>query len=47
MFSDDKSMPEDLQIALKLADISDEISMQRYQAIDLVIETKPDLTPVS
>jgi histidinol-phosphatase len=47
MFSDDKSMPEDLQIALKLADISDEISIQRYQAIDLVIETKPDFTPVS
>ena len=37
----------DLELALKLADIADEISMARYQAIDLVVETKPDLTPVS
>ena len=47
MFNSKESMPEDLKIALKLADIADQISMQRYQAIDLVIETKPDLTPVS
>lgn len=47
MFSDDKSTPSDLEIALQLADIADEISMQRYLAIDLIVETKPDLTPVS
>ena len=47
MFSQGKSAPSDLEIALKLADIADEISMQRYLAIDLVVETKPDLTPVS
>lgn len=47
MFSQGKSAPSDLEIALKLADMADEISMQRYLAIDLVVETKPDLTPVS
>lgn len=47
MFSQGKSAPSDLEIALNLADIADEISMQRYLAIDLVVETKPDLTPVS
>lgn len=47
MFSQGNSAPSDLEIALKLADIADEISMQRYLAIDLIVETKPDLTPVS
>ena len=47
MFSQGNSALSDLEIALKLADIADEISMQRYLAIDLVVETKPDLTPVS
>ena len=47
MFSTESSAPSDLSIALNLADIADQISMQRYQAIDLVVETKPDLTPVS
>ena len=36
-----------LELALELADIADEITMRRFRASDLVVETKPDLTPVS
>lgn len=38
---------DDLKIALDLADRADEITMARFQASDLVVESKPDLTPVS
>jgi histidinol-phosphatase len=37
----------DLELALELADIADEISSARFRASDLVIETKPDATPVT
>lgn len=37
----------DLAVALELADIADRITMARFQATDLVVESKPDLTPVS
>ncbi len=37
----------DLALAMRLADLADSISMARYQALDLVIETKPDATPVT
>jgi histidinol-phosphatase len=37
----------DLQLALELADTADAITMSRFRAADLVIETKPDMTPVS
>ena len=37
----------DLQLALKLADIADEITSARYLAQDLEIITKPDNTPVT
>ncbi|MEI8066476.1 MAG: inositol monophosphatase family protein [Actinomycetes bacterium] len=37
----------DLELGLRLADLADSISMARYQALDLVIETKPDATPVT
>jgi histidinol-phosphatase len=37
----------DLELALHLADLSDQISMTRFQSVDLRVETKPDLTPVS
>lgn len=43
-------MPEtktDLELALALADIADSISLPRYRSIDLKVETKPDLSPVS
>ncbi|HZN15118.1 MAG TPA: histidinol-phosphatase [Acidimicrobiales bacterium] len=37
----------DLELALELADVADGISLARYRAHDLVIETKPDRTPVT
>ncbi len=37
----------DLTLALHLADIADEITLDRYQALDLVVTTKPDNTPVT
>ncbi len=37
----------DLGIAIALADLADSLSMPRFRAIDLVIESKPDLTPVT
>jgi histidinol-phosphatase len=39
--------PDDLALALALADVADEITLARFQAHDLAVETKPDLTPVS
>lgn len=41
------TVAEDLALALKLAEISREISMRRFLATDLSIETKPDRTPVT
>jgi histidinol-phosphatase len=37
----------DLRLALELADLADTITLERFRASDLVVETKPDLTPVS
>ncbi|MGN6607646.1 MAG: histidinol-phosphatase [Jatrophihabitans sp.] len=37
----------DLSLALTLADAADRVTMARYGAADLRIETKPDLTPVT
>jgi histidinol-phosphatase len=37
----------DLALALELADVADAITVARFRAGDLVVETKPDLTPVS
>lgn len=37
----------DLYLAHRLADAADAISLARYQSLDLVIETKPDATPVT
>ena len=39
--------PEDLALALVLADLADSITLSRFRARDLVVATKPDLTPVS
>jgi histidinol-phosphatase len=36
-----------LALALELADLADAITVGRFRARDLVVETKPDLTPVS
>jgi histidinol-phosphatase len=40
-------LKSDLELAIRLADVADEISLKRYQALDLVIETKPDSSPVT
>jgi histidinol-phosphatase len=38
---------DDLSLALALADAADEVTMARFLARDLVVETKPDATPVT
>jgi histidinol-phosphatase len=40
-------MSPDLALALELADAADALSVGRFRARDLVVETKPDLTPVT
>src|SRR6266511_3635057 len=40
-------MHADLALALELADLADAITLERFRAADLEIETKPDLTPVT
>jgi histidinol-phosphatase len=37
----------DLELALRLADAADAVSLARFRARDLVVETKPDRTPVT
>jgi histidinol-phosphatase len=37
----------DLSLALELAQAADDITTARFRAADLVVEAKPDLTPVS
>ena len=41
------SLAEDLQLALQMADVADAITTGRFRAGDLVVATKPDMTPVS
>lgn len=38
---------QDLQLALQLADVADQITLDRFQAADLVVSEKPDMTLVS
>ncbi len=40
-------MNADLELALELADEADALTLGRFRAADLVVDTKPDLTPVS
>lgn len=40
-------MSPDLELALRLADVADGISLGRFRARDLRVETKPDATPVT
>ena len=49
MSNDDNliDLQDDLALAHALADLADAISLDRYQAQDLVITTKPDNTPVT
>jgi histidinol-phosphatase len=37
----------DLRFALELADSADALTLPRFRAVDLRVETKPDLTPVT
>ncbi|GAA1427664.1 histidinol-phosphatase [Mycobacterium cookii] len=38
---------DDLSVALHLADQADAVTLARFGAVDLKVDTKPDLTPVS
>ena len=38
---------DDLRFAHVLADAADDITARRFRAVDLRVETKPDLTPVT
>jgi histidinol-phosphatase len=40
-------LQDDLAFAHALADLADAISLDRYQSQDLIVTTKPDLTPVT
>lgn len=42
-----ESWADDLRLALRLTDAADAITLDRFRALDLQVETKPDLTPVS
>ncbi|QHC66198.1 histidinol-phosphatase [Rathayibacter sp. VKM Ac-2759] len=41
------TLDDDLRLALRLADAADAISRERFHAMDLVVTTKPDHTPVT
>ena len=41
------SVGPDLELALRLADTADALSLGRFRARDLIVETKPDRTPVT
>jgi histidinol-phosphatase len=41
------SLQSDLSFGRELADMADAISMDRFRSVDLVVTTKPDMTPVS
>lgn len=38
---------DDLRLALLLADNADSLTMSRFKSLDLQVDTKPDLTPVT
>ncbi|HYT25649.1 MAG TPA: inositol monophosphatase family protein, partial [Actinomycetota bacterium] len=40
-------MDDDLTLALELADLADAITLEHFRSDRLVVETKPDMTPVS
>ncbi|HBJ72967.1 MAG TPA: histidinol-phosphatase [Actinobacteria bacterium] len=41
------SLAEDLALALAMADAADAITMDRFESTSLLVETKPDFTPVT
>jgi histidinol-phosphatase len=38
---------DDVALALRLAELADAVTMERFGALDLRVDTKPDLTPVT
>ncbi len=40
-------LDDDMALALELANVADAVTMDRFLAVDLVVETKPDLSPVT
>ncbi len=38
---------DDVTLALQLADQADTLTLDRFGALDLHVDTKPDLTPVT
>jgi histidinol-phosphatase len=46
-FRDVAGYDDDLRFAHVLADAADDITTRRFKALDLTVETKPDLTPVT
>jgi len=40
-------LADDLELALELCDLADGITLGRFGAVDLLVETKPDMTPVT
>jgi histidinol-phosphatase len=45
--SSERTYGDDLVLALELADVADALTLERFGSVDLQVETKPDLTPVS
>ncbi len=43
----ESSAPDDLTLALELAAEADALTMQRFGAVDLRVQTKPDMTPAT
>jgi histidinol-phosphatase len=41
------TVPDDVSFALQMADEADQLTLARFGALDLRVETKPDLTPVT
>lgn len=41
------TLADDMTLALQLADEADAVTMARFGAVDLRVETKPDLTPAT
>ncbi|WP_418908949.1 inositol monophosphatase family protein [Glutamicibacter endophyticus] len=41
------SLRDDLELALRMADVVDAFTLERFGANDLKVDTKPDMTPVS
>lgn len=44
---DDLALDNDLALALELADLADRVAMERFRAVDLRVDTKPDRTFVT